>query len=55
MYALRHICLAEDGKLFNFTLTEASTKRLGSVCERYLLTNLDHGLKSLDFLKTVLE
>ena len=55
LYALRHICLAEDDKLFNFTLSETSTKRLGAVCEQYLLTNLDHGLKSLDFLKTVLE
>ena len=55
LYALRHICLADDGKLFNFTLTDASTRRLDAVCERYLLANLDHGLKSLDFLKTVLE
>lgn len=55
LYALRHICLADDGKLFNFTLTDASTRRLDDVCERYLLANLDHGLKSLDFLKTVLE
>lgn len=55
LYALRHICLAEDDKLFNFTLSEASTRRLGKVCETYLLANLDHGLKSLDFLKTVLE
>lgn len=55
LYALRHICLADDGKLFNFTLTDASTRRLDGVCERYLLANLDHGLKSLDFLKNVLE
>lgn len=54
LYALRHICLADDAKLFAFTLSAASTKRLGRVCERYFLANLDRGLKSLDFLHTVL-
>ena len=54
LYALRHICLADDAKLFAFTLSAASTKRLGRVCERYFLANIDRGLKSLDFLHTVL-
>lgn len=31
LYALRHICLAEDAKLFNFTLTDQSQRRL-AVC-----------------------
>ncbi|HJD21685.1 MAG TPA: DNA repair protein RecO [Candidatus Gemmiger faecigallinarum] len=53
LYALRHICLAEDKKLFAFTLTPQSLKRLGSVSERYLLAHLGQGLKSLDFLKTL--
>ena len=53
LYALRHICLAEDGKLFNFTLSAPSLKRLGSVGERYLLAHLGQGLKTLDFLKSL--
>lgn len=55
LYALRHICLTEDRKLFSFTLAPASLKNLSRVSEQYLLAHLEHGLKSLDFLKTVLE
>ena len=55
LHALRHICLAEDRKLFSFTLAPASLQRLSRVSEQYLLAHLEHGLKSLDFLKTVLE
>ena len=55
LYALRHICLSEDNKLFSFSLADASLKNLSGVCEQYLLTHLDHGLKTLDFLKTVVE
>lgn len=55
LYALRHICLAEDNRLFAFTLAESSLKALGRTAEQYLLTHLEHGLKSLDFLKTVLD
>lgn len=55
LYALRHICLAEGRKLFSFTLAPASLKNLSRVSEQYLLAHLEHGLKSLDFLKTVLE
>ena len=55
LYALRHICLAEDRKLFSFTLAPASLKNLSRVSEQYVLAHLEHGLKSLDFLKTVLQ
>ncbi len=55
LYALRHICLTEDRKLFSFTLSPASLKNLSRVSEQYLLAHLEYGLKSLDFLKTVLE
>ena len=55
LYALRHICLAEHRKLFSFTLAPASLKNLSRVSEQYVLAHLEHGLKSLDFLKTVLE
>lgn len=55
LYALRHICLTEDRKLFAFKLSAASLKNLSRTSEQYLLAHLEHGLKSLDFLKTVLE
>ncbi len=55
LYALRYICLAEDQKIFSFTLAPASLKNLSRVSEQYLLAHLENGLKSLTFLKTVLE
>ena len=55
LYALRHICLAEDAKLFNFTLTDQSQRRLGRVCEQYVAAHLDYQPKSLEFLHGVLE
>lgn len=54
LYALRHICLAEDNKLFAFALSAGSQKRLSAASEGYLLAHLDHDLKSLGFLKSVL-
>lgn len=55
LHALRHICLVEDKKVFSFTLAPASLTNLARVSEQYTLAHLEHGLKSLDFLKTVLE
>lgn len=54
LYAVRHICLVEDKKVFAFTLTEPSMQRLSAVAEQYALVHLDKPLKSYDFLKTVL-
>jgi len=47
--------LAEDAKLFNFTLTDQSQRRLGRVCEQYVAAHLDYQPKSLEFLHGVLE
>ncbi|MGN0975237.1 MAG: DNA repair protein RecO [Gemmiger sp.] len=55
LYAVRHICLAEDKKLFAFTLSPQSQKRLSIVSEEYLLAHVDHELKSLSFLKNVMQ
>ncbi|MGN0983310.1 MAG: DNA repair protein RecO [Gemmiger sp.] len=55
LYALRHICLAEDKRVFAFSLSDKSQRELSRVSEQYLLAHLEHGLKSLDFLKTVLD
>lgn len=55
LYALRHICLSEDAKLFSFTLSDKSLARLSGVSEGYLLAHIEHAPKSLNFLKSVLE
>lgn len=54
LFALRHICLVEDKRIFGFRISAASLTRLSAVAERYALTHLDKPLKSYDFLKSVL-
>ena len=54
LYALRHICLVEDKKIFSFKISVGSLAKLAAVAECYALTHLDKPLKSFDFLKTVL-
>ena len=54
LYALRHICLVEDKKIFAFKISVGSLAKLSAVAEHYALTHLDKPLKSYDFLKSVL-
>lgn len=54
LYALRHICLVEDKKIFAFKISVGSLAKLASVAEQYALTHLDKPLKSYEFLKSVL-
>lgn len=54
LFALRHICLVEDKKIFSFRISVGSLTKLAAVAEQYALTHLDKPLKSYDFLKTVL-
>lgn len=54
LYALRHICLVEDKKIFAFKISLGSLAKLSTVAEQYALTHLDKPLKSYDFLKSVL-
>ena len=54
LYAVRHICLVEDKKIFAFTLTPQSMRRLSSAAEQYALVHLEKTPKSYEFLKTVL-
>ena len=42
-------------EVFGFKISPESLKDLSRVSEQYTLANLEHGLKTLDFLKTVLE
>lgn len=54
LYALRHICLVEDKKIFAFKISVGSLAKLAVVAEKYALTHLDKPLKSYSFLKSVL-
>ena len=54
LYALRHICLVEDKKIFAFKISVGSLTKLAAVAEGYALTHLDKPLKSYSFLKSVL-
>ncbi len=54
LFALRHICLVEDKKIFSFRISDASRDKLAAAAEKYTLTHLDKPLKSFDFLKSVL-
>ena len=54
LYALRHICLVDDKKIFAFKISVGSLEKLSAVAERYALTHMDKPLKSYDFLKTLL-
>lgn len=55
LFALRHICLVEDKRIFAFKISLGSLKKLAAVAERYALVHLDKPLKSYEFLKSVLE
>ena len=54
LFALRHICLVEDKKIFVFRISVGSLAKLAAVSEQYALTHLDKPLKSYDFLRSVL-
>ena len=54
LYALRHICLVDDKKIFAFKISVGSLEKLSAVAENYALTHLDKPLKSYAFLKSVL-
>ena len=54
LFALRHICLVEDKKIFAFKISMGSLAKLAAVAEQYALVHLDKPLKSYDFLKSVL-
>ena len=54
LYALRHICLVDDKKIFAFKISVGSLEKLAAVAERYALIHLDKPLKSYDFLKSLL-
>lgn len=54
LYALRHIVLSDDKKVFSFTLKPNSLRLLSRAVEAFILCHMDYPPKSLSFLKTVL-
>ena len=54
LFALRHVCLVDDKRIFGFRISAESQETLAALAERYALTHLDKPLKSYDFLKSVL-
>lgn len=49
--AMRHISYGDPKRLFSFALPPASMKRLGDVCEAFLMAQLERGWRTLDFYK----
>ena len=50
---MRHIVYSEPKRIFSFSLTGEPMEQLKTLCERYLLTQLDRGFSSLDYWKKV--
>ena len=51
LQALRHIVSAPENRVFAFTLGEEGMAHLGLAAESYVLTQLERGFRTLDFLK----
>lgn len=51
--AMRHIVGAEPKRIFSFALDAESMRRLGEVCEKYALRELDRPFASLDYYKKI--
>ncbi len=53
LQAMRFICLTDMNRLFNFKVGEQSQRLLNEVTEKYILTHLSRGFKTLDFYKNI--
>lgn len=51
--AMRYIVSADPKRLYSFRVGPGTERRLASVCEAYLLTQLGRGFGTLDFYKSV--
>lgn len=54
LYALRHICLSEPGKLFSFEMPDPALKKLAAVSESYLRSQVKHSFRSLEFYHSLM-
>lgn len=53
LLAMRYIIRCDSKRLFSFRLDEESARQLESVCESYVLTQLERGFRTLDFYKSL--
>lgn len=53
LHTLRFICLADAKRLFNFKIGDESQRLLNEITEKYILTRLSRGFKTLDFYKEI--
>ncbi|WP_303789498.1 DNA repair protein RecO [Ruminococcus flavefaciens] len=51
--AVRHIVLADMGRLFNFRVSDSTQQRLSALAESYALTHLERSFGTLDFYKSL--
>ncbi len=51
--AMRHISGAENKKIFSFSLDDKAAKRLYTVCEAYVLAQLERRFSALDYWRSV--
>ena len=51
--AMRHVIYGDPKRLFSFALGREELERMGRICERFLVTQLDRGFRTLDFYKTL--
>lgn len=51
--AMRYIIRCDSKRLFSFRVDDESVRQLESVCESYVLTQLERGFRTLDFYKSL--
>lgn len=53
LQALRHIVRGDPKRLFSFSADPGSLRQLSDAAEAYLMTRLERGFRTLDFLKSL--
>ena len=53
--ACRYVCSCDARRLYSFALDAPALQNLASVCEGYILSQLDRGFKSLDYYYKIKE
>lgn len=51
--AMRHVVYGDPKRLFSFVLDPEEEKRFARVCERFLLTQMDRGFRTLEFYRSL--
>lgn len=51
--AMRHVCFSQPKKIFSFTLRGDAVQEFSTLCETYLLTQLDRTFSSLEYYQSI--